>query len=157
MVNCSRFFTKILFGINFWRDIFTSMGCNNISIFDYPSCTKKFVFISNEWCYDLFVWFFDNCIYMKIYEEFNLSNKTNSKEVYSVKLNKSFYLLKQLGCMWYNHFGEYLLKKWYKNDLICLKEGIKSIVYKWIFVIKNKIKNGEIILYKALLIVQDFS
>ena len=33
----------------------------------------------------------ENDIYMKIPEGFNLSNKTNSKEGYSIKLNKPFY------------------------------------------------------------------
>ena len=33
----------------------------------------------------------DNDIYMKFFEGFNLPNKANSKEVYSIKLNKSFY------------------------------------------------------------------
>jgi len=37
-----------------------------------------------------------------------------------MKLNKSFYLLKQLGCMWYNRLSEYLFKRGYRNDLICL-------------------------------------
>jgi len=33
----------------------------------------------------------NNDIYMKIPEEFNLLNKSNSKEKYSIKLNKSSY------------------------------------------------------------------
>jgi len=31
-------------GIDIWRDIFTSIGCNNISIFDYPSCKRRYAF-----------------------------------------------------------------------------------------------------------------
>jgi len=38
-----------------------------------------------------------NHIYMKIPKGFYLSNKTNSKEGYSLELNKPFYLLKQSG------------------------------------------------------------
>jgi len=33
----------------------------------------------------------ENDIYMKIPKRFNLPNKTNSKEDYSIKLNKSLY------------------------------------------------------------------
>jgi len=62
----------------------------------------------------------ENDIYMKLPEEFNLPNKANSKEDYSIKLNKSFYGLKQSGRMWYNRLSEYLLKEGYKNDLFVL-------------------------------------
>jgi len=31
-----KFFTKP--SIYLWKNIFTSIGCNNIAIFDYPSC-----------------------------------------------------------------------------------------------------------------------
>jgi len=61
----------------------------------------------------------ENDIYMKLPEGFNLPNKANSKEDYSIKLNKSLYRLKQSGRMWYNRFSEYLLKEGYKNDPIC--------------------------------------
>jgi len=55
-------------------------------------------------------------IYMKIPEGFNFPNKGNSKEVYSIKLNKTFYWLKQSRRVWYNCLIEYLLKEGYKND-----------------------------------------
>jgi len=38
---------------------------------------------------------FENDIYMKLPEEFNLPNKANSKEGYSIKFNKSLYGLKK--------------------------------------------------------------
>ena len=41
------------------------------------------------------------------------------QEIYSIKLQKSLYLLNQSGCMWYNHLSEYLLKEGYNNDYIC--------------------------------------
>ena len=62
--------------------------------------------------------FLENDIYMKLLEGFNLPNKANSKEDYSIKLNKSLYGWKQSGCIWYNRLSEYLLKE-YKNDHIC--------------------------------------
>jgi len=61
----------------------------------------------------------DNHICMKLLEGFNLSSKVNSKEDYSIKLNKFLYGLKQSGHMWYNRLSKYLLKEGYKNDLIC--------------------------------------
>lgn len=45
--------------------------------------------------------------------------KSDSRDKYSIKLNKSLYGLKQSGCMWYNRLSEYLLKEGYKNDPIC--------------------------------------
>jgi len=61
----------------------------------------------------------DVTTYMKIPEVFNLSNKANSKEGYSIKFNKLFYWLKQSGRVWYNCIIEYLLKEGYINDPIC--------------------------------------
>ena len=61
----------------------------------------------------------ENDIYMKLPKGFNLPNKANSKENYSIKLNKSLYGLKQSRHMWYNRLSEYLLKEGYKNDPIC--------------------------------------
>ena len=63
----------------------------------------------------------DSEIYMKIPEGFNVPNAHNSesRENYSIKLNKSLYGLKQSGCMWYNHLSEYLLRDGYTNNFIC--------------------------------------
>jgi len=38
----------------------------------------------------------ENDIYMKIPQRFNLLNKENYKEDYSIKLNKSLYLIKAI-------------------------------------------------------------
>jgi len=61
----------------------------------------------------------ENDIYMKILEEFNFPNKVNSKEGYSIKLNKSSYWLKQSSRVCYNRLIKYLLKEWYRNDSFC--------------------------------------
>ena len=63
----------------------------------------------------------DSDIYMKIPEEFSLSdaNSSGSREDYSIKLNKYLYGLKQSGRMSYNRLSEYLLKEGYKNDSVC--------------------------------------
>ena len=66
--------------------------------------------------------FIDIDIYMKISEGFKLPETTNPKprNMYSIKLQRSLYVLKQSGRMWYNRLSEYLLKKGYVNNSICL-------------------------------------
>ena len=55
----------------------------------------------------------DTNIYMKIPEGFKLPEATNPKprNMYSIKLQRSLYGLKQFGRMWYNRLSEYLLKE----------------------------------------------
>ena len=55
----------------------------------------------------------DNDIYMKIPEGCKMPEmyKHTSQSMYSIKLQRSLYGLKQSGCMWYNHLSEYLLKE----------------------------------------------
>ncbi|RVX04725.1 Retrovirus-related Pol polyprotein from transposon RE1 [Vitis vinifera] len=55
----------------------------------------------------------DNDIYMKIPEGFKLpdANNTKPRSMYSIKLQRSLYGLKQSGRMWYNRLSEYLLKE----------------------------------------------
>ena len=40
------------------------------------------------------------------------------QNMYSIKLQRSLYGLKQFGCMWYNRLSEYLLKERYMNNRI---------------------------------------
>ena len=63
----------------------------------------------------------DNDIYMKIPEGLQLPDRydSNPRELYSIKLQRSLYDLKQAGRMWYNRLTEYLLKQGYNNDPIC--------------------------------------
>ena len=44
--------------------------------------------------------------------------KPTSQSMYSIKLQRSLYRLKQSRCMWYNHLSEYLLKKGFENNPI---------------------------------------
>ena len=44
---------------------------------------------------------------------------TKQQGIYSIKLRRSLYGLKQSGRMWYNRLSEYLLKEGYVNDPIC--------------------------------------
>ena len=55
----------------------------------------------------------DNDIYMKIPKRFKFPEENNSKSrnLCSIKLQRSLYGFKQSECMWYNHLSEYLLKK----------------------------------------------
>lgn len=62
----------------------------------------------------------DSEIYMKIPEGFKLPEACNkSREIFSVKLQRSLYGLKQSGRMWYNRLSEYLINEGYINDVIC--------------------------------------
>ncbi|GJS56941.1 copia protein [Tanacetum coccineum] len=63
----------------------------------------------------------DNDIYMKIPEGFKIPESLSSKpkEMYSIKLQRSLYGLKQSGRMWYNRLSDYLISKGYKSNLIC--------------------------------------
>ena len=65
----------------------------------------------------------DNDIYMKISEGLKVPealDSSKSKDIYMVKLQRSLYGLKQSGRMWYNRLSDYLLKKGYVNNEICL-------------------------------------
>ena len=62
----------------------------------------------------------DTNIYMKVLEGFKLFETTNPKpqNMYSIKLQRSLYELKQSGDMQYNRLSEYLLKERYVNNPI---------------------------------------
>ena len=63
----------------------------------------------------------DSDIYMKIPEGFKMPEAYNSisRDMCSIKLQRSLYGLKQSGRMWYNRLSEYLLKEGYVNNTIC--------------------------------------
>jgi len=58
---------------------------------------------------------------MKIPEGFKVLevHSSKSRNLYSIKLQRSLYGLKQSGHMWYNYLSEYLLKEGYVNNPIC--------------------------------------
>ena len=64
----------------------------------------------------------DSDIYVKIHEGFKMPEIYNSisRDMCSIKLQRSLYGLKQLGYMWYNRLSEYLLKEGYVNNTINL-------------------------------------
>ena len=71
----------------------------------------------------------DNDIYMRVPEGLKMPEALSSKpkEKYSIKLQRFLYGLMQSGRMWYNRLSEYLQKKGYVNNLICLCVFIKKI------------------------------
>ena len=71
----------------------------------------------------------DANVYMKIPEGFTLPKAMNSKprSMYSIKLQRSLYGLKQSGRMWYNRLSQYLFKEGYVNNSICPYVFIKKI------------------------------
>jgi hypothetical protein len=82
----------------------------------------------------------ENDIFMKLPKGLNLPEACNhnSREQYSIKLNKSLYGLKQSGRMWYNRLSEYLSRKGYKNDSTCpcifIKRSNKEFVINSVYV-----------------------
>ncbi|CAL8991140.1 unnamed protein product [Prunus brigantina] len=58
---------------------------------------------------------------MKVPEGLKLPEATRNKPraMFSIKLRRSLYGLKQCGRMWYNRLGKYLLKEGFTNDPIC--------------------------------------
>jgi hypothetical protein len=62
----------------------------------------------------------DTDIYMKIPDGIPVPNQDEkNRALYSVKLKKSLYGLKQSGRMWYNRLSEFLSKKGYTNNEDC--------------------------------------
>ena len=57
--------------------------------------------------------------------------------MYSIKLQRSLYGLKQSRHMWHNHLSEYLLKEGYANNSIC----------PCIFIKKSEIGSAIIVVY----------
>ena len=70
----------------------------------------------------------DTDIYMKIPEGFKMSEayKSKANNVYSIKLQRSLYGLKQSGRMWYNRLSKYLTNEGYINNPICPRVFIKK-------------------------------
>ena len=81
----------------------------------------------------------DNDIYMKIPKGFKLleANNTKPHSMYSIKLQRFLYGLKQSKRMWSNRLSEYLLKEGYMNNPIC----------PYIFIKKSEIRFAIIAVY----------
>jgi Reverse transcriptase (RNA-dependent DNA polymerase) len=58
--------------------------------------------------------------------------KSKPQEIYSIKLKRSLYGLKQSGRIWYNQLSEYLIKEGYKSNIISpcifIKRSISSFI-----------------------------
>ena len=66
---------------------------------------------------------------MKIPKGHKMSETYNprSQSMYSIKVQRSSYGLKQSGCMWYNRLSEYLLKEGFENNPICSCFFVKKL------------------------------
>ena len=78
----------------------------------------------------------DSDIYMKIPEGFKMPEalSTKPKEMYSIKLQRSLYGLKQSGRMWYNRLSDYLINKGYVNNVICPCVFIKKTISGFVII-----------------------
>ena len=63
----------------------------------------------------------DAHVYMKIHDGFKILEirENENRNMYSIKLKRSLYGLKQSGMMWYNRLSEFLLKREYVNNDAC--------------------------------------
>ena len=65
-------------------------------------------------------------IHMKILERYKMPEAYISRNLFSIKLHRFLYWLKQSDHMWYKRLREYLMKEGYINDPICLCVFIKK-------------------------------
>ena len=65
-------------------------------------------------------------IYMKIPKGLKMPEAYIPRNLYSIKLQRSLYGLKQSSRMWYNWLSEYLIKEGYKNGPLCPCVFIKN-------------------------------
>ncbi|GKE07118.1 retrovirus-related pol polyprotein from transposon TNT 1-94 [Tanacetum coccineum] len=79
----------------------------------------------------------DSDIYMKIPEGFKMPEALSIKPkyMYSLKLQRSLYGLKQSGRIWYNCLSDYLITKGYKSNLICPCVFIKKTTYGLVIIV----------------------
>ena len=71
----------------------------------------------------------DSDIFMKIPEGYKMPEAYTLCNLFSIKLQRSLYGLKQSGRMWYKRLSEYLMKEEYKNILyahVCSLRNLKQ-------------------------------
>ena len=78
-------------------------------------------------------------IHMKILEGYKMLEAYTPRNLFSIKLQRSLYELKQSDRMWYKRLNEYLMKEGYKNDPI----------HPCVFIKKSEIKFAIIAVYVA--------
>ena len=67
-------------------------------------------------------------IHMKIPEAYKMPEAYTPRNLFSIKLQRSLYGLKQSGHMWYKRLSEYLIKERYKMTPyahVCLSRNLK--------------------------------
>jgi Reverse transcriptase (RNA-dependent DNA polymerase) len=79
----------------------------------------------------------DNDIYMKVSKGLKMPEafKSKPREMYSIKLKRSLYGLKQSGRMWYNRLSEYLIKEGHKSNIISPCIFIKRSILSFIIIV----------------------
>jgi len=61
----------------------------------------------------------DSKIYMKVLEGLKIPGPNQNRIMFSVRLQRSLYGLKQSGRMWFNRLSNFLLKRGYTNNDDC--------------------------------------
>ena len=79
----------------------------------------------------------DNNIFIKIPEGYKMPEAYNSttRNMYSIKLQRFLYGLKQSGRMWYNCLSDYLLKEGFENNPICPCIFIKRLEFEFAVIV----------------------
>ena len=95
------------------------LGKRNVYWTSSPNIIKCHIIYTDGCCHSL-CGLLDE-IYMKIPEGYKMPEAfgLKSREMYSIRLQRSLYGLKQSGRMWYNRLSEYLINEGYINDAIC--------------------------------------
>jgi hypothetical protein len=77
----------------------------------------------------------DSGIYMKVPDGLRVSDAKSNRNMYSVKLQRALYGLKQSGQMWYNRLSEFLLKKGYVNNpdspCVFIKKYLEGVLHSF--------------------------
>ena len=61
----------------------------------------------------------DSKIYMRVPEGLKIPGPNQNRNMFSVRLQRSLYGLKQSGRMWFNRLSNFLLKRGYENNENC--------------------------------------
>ena len=121
-------------GVNYGETYSPIMGtitCQYlISLSTYNKLNMHLMDVVTTYLYSLL----DNDIYTKIPGELKVSTSSSSQGIFSIKLQRSLYGLKQSRWMQYNCLNKYLIRKGFKNDIVYPCAYIKKFTTRFIII-----------------------